>query len=1123
MLRSFHFSSGASLSGAAAGAAVCTPCAAIRIRDQQMASVRQVECEPCEDAKGRSVGSSRALPTGGTNCLGKGTCECPGGPPSTGAPACPSMGFYLLTPQMDQPSTMKELLKLQAQSNDQQHDAGSFAAVANTVSSGWGLFECKPVRDRQLGSTCRHWTDCRTGETEVGNPTASQLPADAQSCDQANPNCCLQGYTGFLCEECQEGFARIGGNCIPCTEPRRWKVGLGVLFAGAFVIVLMYSSVKTLGNATAMFTIVTFFFQVVTLLMRGRYSSLAFFSSVINLQPLDARQSDACNVVGGTYFQWYYLVFGFPGMMAAIFCIVMAIAWLTTEKGGVINEVKITLERAGYTQICESVLQKSELFSLLTEQERHLLALKMTPTVIKRGDELVRQGHITRSMYVLLDGKCVLKHTEYRSEAPEDSTGSQQAQARSRQDMIRSLDQELKSMTPTVAEPGAVFGEQQQLKGGPAPVTVVAWPHHVIVAALEEDLFDSLGHEFSDNSNFVGEFIRLRAQRQLAGYEPDHKNDVTRDEKHSADSAAQIVSSVDIEECNEDSTAPQIKMELEGQRLAEATLVLAYNSSHRHVRESGWGKKQGRSRFERFDKDDAGRHTGHLNEQQLRAMLVDMGIECTDEYVSMLLKRVDKNGDGTVDFDEFQKLWNILNPPRGVKYGLPGTGAEGLLIEEAATRKIINRCGCAALARKLSNKEDIALANLYTACFEKDASRSTFLEMCLALYCPTLLELPQIVLCNQETMTLEYDMSLPCYSWQHKIARAVASLTFLCLVLGLPMVMFLASRKAALTLEDIQHEEADATLDQASDEASETKHGKKTRGKKRKSHATLQADWRRQRTIEIHEKALKIAKAKFVLHWDTMDPESQSREIEKCVTMLRNEEFGSEVWFLANLQMSTKPTHAGWFPIWFVMSRSTLNLFFLMDNFQYVSLSFDWRVPALFLLAVSAAIHNRVQPFRYPADNSLLTVGLSLLILVFTMDLADQTEDGLVSSAFCGICSLYFATVLAIQSSKRKRILARSRKSWNWTRSNWESVLRVENVKKDYAARHIQHMYRRRQKKASRRDAMHRGNDSVPKDEASGSMHDKASVAIAEMRAEQDACMASTDNPVFDSSETGSV
>ena len=378
--------------------------------------MRQVECEPCEDAEGRAVGDGQYLSTGGENCLGRGTCECPGGPREA-ARVCPSMGFYLLTPQMDEPVEMKQILELQTPRTEQLHDTSSFTAVANAASLDLGLFKCKPARDRFVGPTCRHWSDCKRGETELGLPTATRLSAEALTCERANPNCCLEGYTGFLCEICQPGFARIGGNCVPCTETRPWKLGGGMLFATAFVIVLMYSSVKTLGNATAMFTIVTFFFQVVMLLMRGRYSSLAFFSSLINLQPLDARQSDACTVVGDAYFQWYFLVFGFPGMMALTFFIVVTIAWLTSEQGGVVNEVRVTLERASYQQICEAVLAKSELFQLLTGEQRHLLALKMSPVLIRRGGEIVRQCQMTRSMCVLLDGACVVKHGEQSAEA----------------------------------------------------------------------------------------------------------------------------------------------------------------------------------------------------------------------------------------------------------------------------------------------------------------------------------------------------------------------------------------------------------------------------------------------------------------------------------------------------------------------------------------------------------------------------------------------------------------------------------------------------------------------------------------------------------------------------------
>ena len=70
--------------------------------------------------------------------------------------------------------------------------------------------------------------------------------------------------------------------------------------------------------------------------------------------------------------------------------------------------------------------------------------------------------------------------------------------------------------------------------------------------------------------------------------------------------------------------------------------------------------------------------------------------------------------------------------------------------------------------------------------------------------------------------------------------------------------------------------------------------------KKSDSRADKIADERQQRKVEIYEKAREAAKAKFTMNWDTMDPESQKHEVDNCVTILRNEEFGSEVCHSAN-------------------------------------------------------------------------------------------------------------------------------------------------------------------------------------------------------------------------------
>jgi hypothetical protein len=1058
------------------------------------------------------------------------------------------MGFYMLTPHMSEPSMIKESLMRQVQPTVPQDDTSSFEAVADAASLEWGLFKCKPARDMAQGPTCRHWTDCQRGETGTGVATASRLSADAQSCEEAEPNCCLEGYTGFLCEECMPNFARIGGNCVPCTEPRVWKMGFGLVFAGAFVITLMYSSVKTLGNATAQFTIVIFFFQAVMLVIRGRYSSMAYFGSVVNLSPLDARQSDGCTIVGDTYVQWYFLVFGFPGMMVCIFFTLMAIAYFTTEEGGIIDEIKITLERSSHHQICEAVLKKSDLFMLLTEEERHELATRMVPKVLRKGIELTQQGHKERTMRVLLDGTCIVKHDAALDSPgahpepepePRPEPGDEETVRRKRQEYIAKLDGELRNMKPDVVEPGGVFGEMQQLKGYEAANTVVAWPHHVVVAILDEEMFDNLDKIFSDNNEFVAEFNDLRTQRQLAGHEPMRHHSG----KHDASNGDSMVSIEQFEElaAEYDPDEDMVNREEEGEKIAEEIMVLAYQSSHRHVRETDWGHKQGRARFERFDKDSNGRHTGHLDQLQIRAMLVDMNIECTDQYLKKIVNRVDKNGDGKVDFNEFQVLWSLVSPPRGVKYGMPGTQADGLILEEAHTREIVDRCGCHRLAKRLSNYEELALANLYTACFDVKALKSTFLEMCLAVYCPILLEIPQIILCNSETMTLEYDPALPCGTWQHTLAQIVATLAMVFLVIGLPFVMMQASTTAALAMQssyktalpEPEPEPEPATPGSDTESPSSKKQrASKKRASKEQKKTDAEREWRQQHNTAIQEKALKVAKAKFVLHWDTMDPKMQQHEIDKCVTALHNEEFGSEVWFLANLQMSTKPAYAGWFPIWFVMSRSMLNLLFLMGKYQYLSLGFDWRVPALFVLAVSSAIHNRVEPFRHPSDNALYTVCLSMLMLVFTMDIADVTEDGWWSAFFAAFCSMSFTMLMLYQLSGRKRNASKAHRSWKWTRANWEKVVKLERVKEDYAARHIQNKFRMHRKNKQKKKAgvlkalTSSSSPTHPDGNRNGSsgngggtsMLDQAQGSIDRMRAEHEASRAadSTDNPTFD-------
>ena len=215
--------------------------------------------------------------------------------------------------------------------------------------------------------------------------------------------------------------------------------------------------------------------------------------------------------------------------------------------------------------------------------------------------------------------------------------------------------------------------------------------------------------------------------------------------------------------------------------------------------------------------------------------------------------------------------------------------------------------------------------------------------MALAVCGPVLVEIPPIILCDDEIDRLEADPSIECGTWKHQVARVVAWVSMFALVFGLPAVMFWA----ASTSGKQQHDDGIlvGVLPKIPATIVRTGIGNATVADKKKHNQ------------ELKRHAEKLARAKFVRSWREMDPASQKHEIEKCLTDLHNQEMaspstfgcrlpnaqrlfgpqGSEIWFLSNLQMSVRPGHSVWYPVWFVMRRTLINLFFIATKFGYVS------------------------------------------------------------------------------------------------------------------------------------------------------------------------------------------
>ena len=63
-----------------------------------------------------------------------------------------------------------------------------------------------------------------------------------------------------------------------------------------------------------------------------------------------------------------------------------------------------------------------------------------------------------------------------------------------------------------------------------------------------------------------------------------------------------------------------------------------------------------RARFDRFDSDN----TGELEKAEVHAMMTEMGIDCDPDYLNAVLAKFDLDGDGSVGFEEFKKMWALI-------------------------------------------------------------------------------------------------------------------------------------------------------------------------------------------------------------------------------------------------------------------------------------------------------------------------------------------------------------------------------------------------------------------------------------------------------------------------------
>jgi len=104
-----------------------------------------------------------------------------------------------------------------------------------------------------------------------------------------------------------------------------------------------------------------------------------------------------------------------------------------------------------------------------------------------------------------------------------------------------------------------------------------------------------------------------------------------------------------------------------------------------------------RNQFSMIDVD----HSGDITEVELKLLLKSMGLEVTDSTVHRLVKTIDLNGNGTIEFDEFcYMMYCLRNRHLGERSADPGVSA--------SIWRELDITGVRADAAHLQSKEEIA-------------------------------------------------------------------------------------------------------------------------------------------------------------------------------------------------------------------------------------------------------------------------------------------------------------------------------------------------------------------------------------------------------------------------------
>jgi hypothetical protein len=516
----------------------CTPCASVLVALAQgeeatdNANIGKQPCLPCVDMNSPS-------------CT-MGSCECAGGPKGD-ARLCPGDGYWLeytkgeIGADFDPGEDMPE---------DKSDRSSSFEMLECSLPVGGGQSRClhwsrcleaadtgpeaddpnEVARAEEAGLDAVYVSDREFEEWKRKNPERAEQPQCGGQTVEAwaphkapklqdsldlfdgpdyrhdkvvagGPNCCMPGYTGRICEECVYPMLKIDGHCIPCSEPNYWRMVFGTFTTLIFIFWIMRKSVLPFEDCKGTSTIVIFFVQTVNLIFKDRVPEL--LENTFNFFELSfyKHTKSSCTWPMGYYMQFFVDLFASPISILGVYFLVLSITYATSHTTELRSYVTQTVESAARVTLVVKTLGKMDTFKVLSTEERHVLARKLSLRWFKAGENILNEGDVPEEeddkgrvvdqgeFFIITKGEAAVK---IRSLHQDDALNHQ----------VRTL------------EVGDYFGDIALVQDTPRSATVTALDD-VECVSLTRHAFLALRETFKENEDFVRLFRAMGGEGRV--------------------------------------------------------------------------------------------------------------------------------------------------------------------------------------------------------------------------------------------------------------------------------------------------------------------------------------------------------------------------------------------------------------------------------------------------------------------------------------------------------------------------------------------------------------------------------------------------------------------------------